>query len=189
MEPVGSTKSIRINVRVIAATNRDLYQMARNNQFREDLIYRLNVINIQIPPLRKRKEDIPLLAQALLEKSSRELGKPAPQISAEFMELLQQQDWPGNVRELGNTMMHALLHCRSQTLTPDLLTPQADIPVGHIDETTSDQAFLTLEELEAQHIQKVLTHTRGHKSNSCKILGISRPALDRKIEKYGLSLS
>lgn len=189
VEPVGSTKSIRVNVRVIAATNRDLYQMARNNQFREDLIYRLNVINIQIPPLRKRKEDIPLLAQALLEKSCRELGKPTPRINEEFMQQLQQKDWPGNVRELGNIMMHALLHSRSQTLTSDLLATQNEIPVGQMPETASDQALLTLEELEAQHIQKVLTHTGGHKSNSCKILGISRPALDRKIEKYGLSVS
>jgi len=189
VEPVGSTKSIRINVRVIAATNRDLYQMARNNQFREDLIYRLNVINIQIPPLRKRKEDIPLLAQALLEKSASELGKPAPQISSEFLAQLQQQEWPGNVRELGNTMMHALLHCRSQTLTPDLLAKQADMPDELVTESSSDQQFVTLEELEAQHIQKVLTHTGGHKTNSCRILGISRPALDRKIEKYGLSIS
>ncbi len=189
VEPVGSTSSIKINVRVIAATNRDLYQMARNNQFREDLIYRLNVINIQIPPLRKRKEDIPLLAQALLEKFASEAGRAAPKISPDFIEQLQQQDWPGNVRELGNTMMHALLHCRSQTLTPDLLAAHRDTVNQPVTETSSTGQFLTLEELEAQHIQKVLTHTGGHKTNSCRILGISRPALDRKIEKYGLSLS
>ncbi len=188
IEPVGSTGSISINVRLIAATNRDLFQMARDNLFREDLIYRLNVINIQIPPLRKRKEDIPLLAQALLEKFANEMSRPSPQISPAFVSQLQQQDWPGNVRELGNTIMHALLHCRSQTLTPDLLAaqnPEADDSTG---KDTTGHSWLTLEELEAQHIQKVLTHTGGHKTNSCKILGISRPALDRKIEKYGLVL-
>jgi DNA-binding NtrC family response regulator len=188
VEPVGSTHSIKINVRVIAATNRDLYQMARENAFREDLIYRLNVINIQIPPLRKRKEDIPLLAQALLEKSASELGKPTPKLSPEFLDYLHRQEWPGNVRELGNTITHALLHCRSQTLTPDVLEQPDNLEQSSATGSL-EPLLLTLEEVEANHIQRVLKHTGGHKTNSCRILGISRPALDRKIEKYGLSLS
>lgn len=192
IEPVGATESRSINVRLIAATNRDLFQMSRDKLFREDLIYRLNVIHIQLPPLRKRPEDIPLLAQALLEKSARQLNRPVPQVSEAFLAQLQQHDWPGNVRELGNCITQAILHAQNNLLTADLLqldkattTIRTDAVVAN---DADDMPLLSLEQVEAQHIQRVLDHTGGHKSNSCKILGISRPALDRKIEKYQLRL-
>jgi len=187
IEPVGATSTKPINVRVIAATNRDLFQMSRDKLFREDLIYRLNVINIQIPPLRKRKEDIPLLAKALLEKAGLQLNKPAAQLSNDALLKLMAYDWPGNVRELGNIMTQALLHTRSNRITADNLL------LGNIENSPDEQPaaeveLLTLEEVEARHIQQVLNHTNGHKTNSCKILAISRPALDRKIEKYKLKV-
>lgn len=187
IEPVGATRTKPINVRVIAATNRDLFQMSRDKLFREDLIYRLNVINIQIPPLRKRKEDIPLLAKALLDKAGLQLNKPAAQLNSDALLKLTTYDWPGNVRELGNVMTQALLHTRSNLITADNLL------LGSIENTPNEQpsdevVLLTLEEIEARHIQQVLNHTNGHKTNSCKILAISRPALDRKIEKYKLKV-
>ncbi|MEJ2213202.1 MAG: sigma-54 dependent transcriptional regulator, partial [Gammaproteobacteria bacterium] len=187
IEPVGSTRSQKINVRVIAATNRDLFSLSREKLFREDLIYRLNVINIQLPPLRKRKEDIPLLAKAFIEKYALENECAMPSINQNFIKHLQSYDWPGNVRELNNAITHAMLHCRGGQLNIELLnleTEEASQPVSE----NIDEELLTLDELEARHIQKVLNHTGGHKSNTCRILGISRPALDRKIEKYQLSV-
>ena len=185
IEPVGATSTQPINVRVIAATNRDLFQMSRDNLFREDLIYRLNVINIQIPPLRKRKEDIPLLAKALLEKAALQLNKPAAELSKDALLKLAAYDWPGNVRELGNVMTQALLHTRSNRISADNLV-LGSVAKPPTVQRADEVELLTLEEIEARHIQQVLNHTKGHKTNSCKILGISRPALDRKIEKYRL---
>lgn len=187
IEPVGSTQPKKIDVRVIAATNRDLFQMSQDKTFREDLIYRLNVINIQIPPLRKRKEDIPLLTQALLERAATQLNQPAPGITQDSIDYLCSREWPGNVRELNNTLIQAFIHSRGQPITLEILKPDsaaAQTQAG-IDEHPNEP-LLSLDEMEARHIQKVLDHTRGHKSNSCKILGISRPALDRKITKYRL---
>lgn len=198
VEPVGSTQSMNIDVRVIAATNKDLHRLSQDKQFREDLIYRLNVIHIQIPPLRQRNEDIPLLAQALLEKSCTELDQPLPRITPEYIEILKQYPWPGNVRELGNVMTQSLLHCRGQQLTAELLSDLGETKITGQSNPTSTQPpdagfkpgkLVTLEEMEAEYIQKVLDHTGGHKTNSCKILDISRPALDRKIQKYNLRLS
>ncbi len=188
IEPVGATRTQPINVRVIAATNRDLFQMSRDKLFREDLIYRLNVINIQMPPLRKRKEDIPLLAKALLEKAALQLNKPVAQLSSDALSKLTTYDWPGNVRELGNVMTQALLHTRSNQITADTLI-LGSIENPAVDQLSDEVELLTLEEVEARHIQQVLNHTQGHKTNSCKILGISRPALDRKIEKYKLKIT
>ncbi len=201
IEPVGSTRSLKINARVIAATNRDLFSLSRDKQFREDLIYRLNVINIQLPPLRKRKEDIPLLAKAFIEKYAQENACSMPVINQDFIAHLQSYDWPGNVRELNNAITHAMLHCRGGQLNIELLNLGADLESNLDNDLASrqisdrqtnlvsenhDEELLTLDELEARHIQKVLNHTGGHKSNTCRILGISRPALDRKIEKYQL---
>ncbi|MGD2118145.1 MAG: sigma-54 dependent transcriptional regulator [Chromatiales bacterium] len=191
IEPVGASSTIPVNARVITATNRDLFKMARDGQFREDLIYRLNVINIQMPPLRKRKEDIPLLAQALLEKSARELDYHTPQLTEDAVAKLQLYDWPGNVRELGNIMLQALLHGRGQAITAELIQLADNLDTaatGQPNQPTGDQVLRTLDQVEAEHIQAVLNHTGGHKSNSCRILGISRPALDRKIDKYQLQL-
>ena len=187
IEPVGSTRSQKINVRVIAATNRDLFSLSREKLFREDLIYRLNVINIQLPPLRKRKEDIPLLAKAFIEKYALENECAMPSITQDFIKHLQSYDWPGNVRELNNAITHAMLHCRGGQLNIELLNLDPEQEAQPATENT-DEELLTLDELEARHIQKVLNHTGGHKSNTCRILGISRPALDRKIEKYQLNV-
>ncbi|HID46415.1 MAG TPA: sigma-54-dependent Fis family transcriptional regulator, partial [Chromatiaceae bacterium] len=189
VEPVGSNTAVPVNARIIAATHRDLFETAREGQFREDLAYRLDVVHIHLPPLRERRDDIPLLVDALLARAAGKMERPAPPVDPEALELLRQHDWPGNVRELENVLTQALVQAREGTITDDLIrfhAPQ-DSPSAH-PPTKQDDVLLTLEEVEARHIQKVLWHTGGHKGNSCRILGISRPALDRKIKKYGLSL-
>ena len=188
VEPVGSTRSIAINTRVIAATNKDLFAEAADGNFREDLAYRLNVINIHLPPLRERKEDIPLLASALVEKAASQIGKPALAISREAMTALMQRDWPGNVRELENVLTQALVQAREGAITPDLLSVTTSLQAAEHQDHQAEFKPRSLEEVEAEYIQQVLNHTGGHKVRSCEILGISRPALDRKIRKYELVL-
>ncbi len=187
IERVGGTREIQLDARIIAATNRDLDAEVAAGRFREDLRYRLDVVSITIPPLRDRREDIPLLAKGLMERIARQIHKPAPTLSDEALRILANWHWPGNVRELENTLTHAMVHARGGVLTPDLfnsLIPMAAadtaLPAPHA------QPLRTLDEVEAEHIQIVLRHTGGHKGKTCDILGISRPALDRKIKKYDL---
>lgn len=186
-ERVGGTQPIRTAARIVAATNRDLHHEVSEKNFREDLLYRLNVVTIELPPLRHRKEDIPLLAEALINKVARRIHRPVLNISDEAMARMMDYDWPGNVRELENILTQAMVHARSEVLTPDLLAirGQAMVPTES-GESPDETPLITLDELESRHIQRVLHHTNGHKGNTCDILGISRPALDRKIKRYDL---
>jgi DNA-binding NtrC family response regulator len=186
IERVGGNHPIPIDVRVIAATHRDLMTMAGDGRFREDLAYRLNVVSIALPPLRERREDIPLLADALLARIAAHNQQAAPAISDTALQRLAAHDWPGNVRELENVLTEAMVYAHGHNvISPQHLhfrqsaTEQNDSP-------TSEDLLRSLEQVEAEHIQRVLAHTGGHKGRSCEILGISRPALDRKILKYGL---
>jgi len=191
-ERVGGTQQINTNARVITATNRDLFAEAEAGRFREDLAYRLKVISIKLPPLRERREDIPLLASALLKKIALKIHRPPLPLTETALQILSSHDWPGNVRELENLLTQALVQARGNALTPDLFA----IPGSTSERTAPPRstpedrgvALLSLDQVEAEHIQKVLIHTGGHKGKSCEILGISRPALDRKIKKYTLSL-
>ncbi|WP_456405247.1 sigma-54-dependent transcriptional regulator [Thiolapillus sp.] len=190
VEPVGSNTAVAVNARIIAATHRDLFQAAKDGQFREDLAYRLDVVHIHLPPLRERTDDIPLLVEALLARAAQKMERPAPPVEPQALNLLQQHAWPGNVRELENVLTQALVQAREGAITADLIRfhAQQESPAQAAVATESGETLQTLEEVEAQHIQKVLWHTGGHKGNSCQILGISRPALDRKIKKYGLQV-
>jgi DNA-binding NtrC family response regulator len=193
IEPVGSIQSIATSARVIAATHKDLFREAAAENFREDLAWRLSVINIHLPPLRERMEDIPLLTRVLLDKAALHTEKPAPPITDESMHALMQYNWPGNVRELENTLTQALIQARNGEITPDLLSfksrhPQPDALSMAVEPEAETECPCSLEQMEAIHVQKVLNHTGGHKGHSSRILGISRPALDRKIKKYGLTL-
>jgi transcriptional regulator with PAS, ATPase and Fis domain len=191
IERVGGTRQISCNARVVAATNRDLFAEAAAGRFREDLAYRLRVITIELPALRERNEDIPLLAKALIEKISRKIHKPALPLTEEALALLESHNWPGNVRELENLLTQALVHARGGAITPDLLpiaAPSKRKEASAENPAAPNQATKTLDQVEAEHIQRVLNHTGGHKGQSCEILDISRPALDRKIKKYGLRL-
>ncbi|HHH40361.1 MAG TPA: sigma-54-dependent Fis family transcriptional regulator [Sedimenticola sp.] len=188
VEPVGGTRPVPVNCRIIAATHRDLFELAREGRFREDLAYRLEVITIHLPALRERPEDLPLLIQALLERAAQRMERPVPPLTKEARTRLLAHDWPGNVRELENVLTQAVVQARDGAITADLIRfhgTQETVPPSAQE---ADEPLLTLEEVEARHIQRVLDHTGGHKANACRILGISRPALDRKIRKYGLHL-
>jgi two-component system response regulator AtoC len=187
-ERVGGTETQSSSARIVAATNRDLMAEATAGRFREDLAYRLRVVEIRMPPLRDRREDIPSLVDALLARIAERLSVPRPAVTREAYARLATHDWPGNVRELENLLTRVALSARDGVVTPDLL----DLPHGAGADpaaalTNAAEAPLrTLDQVEAEHVQRVLDHTRGHKARSCEILGISRPALDRKIFKYGL---
>ena len=187
-ERVGGTQTLHSSARVVAATNRDLEQMVKEGSFREDLFYRLNVVNIHIPPLRERMEDLPLLTEHLLRKINTRLHSSVHRLTESAWNRLRDYPWPGNVRELENILTRAVVLSRDDTITPDLLGittgpagGEAGAPVTDAGETE----LISLEELEARHVGRILEHTRWHKGKTCEILGISRPALERKIIKYG----
>ncbi len=185
IERVGGTESLPVDVRIIAATHRDLLQMASEGRFREDLAYRLKVIEIRLPPLRERPEDIPLLAQSLLGRIAVQHRATPPPLSEAVIARLQAHDWPGNVRELENTLTQALVRARGGAILPEHIQFATS---GRTAATDDTETLRSLAEVEAEHIQRVLDHTGGHKGRTCEILGISRPALDRKIARYRLTL-
>ena len=180
---VGGTSEIAVDVRVIAATHRDLATDVREGRFRDDLFYRLNVINIRIPPLRERIEDVPLLAQEFLDRLAHELGREVSGLSEEALRLLMDHDWPGNVRELENAVERALVTCKSGVLgAADLAflkrsQPSAagghDLPSG-----------LTLQELEKEYITATLARLQGNVKGAAESLGIDRSTLYEKIKRY-----
>jgi len=183
---VGGTEEIALRARLIAATNRDLDSEVAAGRFREDLLYRLNVISIHLPPLRERPDDIPLLAEALLKKISAHIEKPALPLTDAALDRLCRHGWPGNVRQLENVLTRALVHARGNAISEDLV----ELPdTGRPPETEAAAPDLrSLDQVESDHVQRILIHTQGHKGRTCEILGISRPALDRKIEKFGLRI-
>ncbi len=194
---VGGTETIATDARVVAATNRDLLAEAAAGRFREDLVYRLKVIRIHMPPLRERRDDIPLLVEGLLTRIAERLGQPRPRIAEAALAQLCRHDWPGNVRELENRLTQAMVQARTGLITADLLELDAEneptvapgpAAGGVPGQPPESQVLRTLDAVEAEHVQRVLDHTDGHKGKTCEILGISRPALDRKIEKYALRM-
>lgn len=181
--PVGATRAKCVDIRIVAATNKDLEEEVRNGRFREDLYYRLNVITINIPPLRERQEDIEPLASHFLKKYARRMKKEVAGIDDDARRLLLDYHWPGNVRELENVMERAVILARDKRITPDLLpvkTSSRELP------PRAENAPVSLEELECAHIRQVLRQTGFHKSRSAGILGISRKTLDRKIVEFAL---
>jgi DNA-binding NtrC family response regulator len=179
---VGGTEEVEVDVRVIAATHRDLAAEAREGRFREDLFYRLNVINVRIPPLRERREDVPLLAQEFVDRLSHELGRAVTGISDEALRLLMDHDWPGNVRELENAIERALVTCKSGVLTAEDLAFLR--PAASPADTLRLPAGLTLQDLERQYIAVTLQRTRGNIKAAADALGIDRSTLYEKIRKY-----
>ncbi len=191
VERVGGTKPIYINVRVIAATNRDLEQMVEEGKFRQDLYYRLNVVRLNIPPLRERTEDIPLLVRTLMSKINTIAGTQIKSISHKTVELMQNYNWPGNVRELENLLERALNLAdmnREDSLTIKhfpVLVEKAYFEVEDV-ETTPTPLQNSIEQLEKKIILQALEKANGNKVQTAKILGIYTSALYRKLEKYGL---
>ena len=179
---VGGSSEIEVDVRVIAATHRDLAAEVHEGRFRDDLYYRLNVINIRIPPLRERREDIPLLAQEFLDRLSHELGRPVSGISDEALRLLMDHEWPGNVRELENAVERALVTCKSGVLVADDLAFLRAAPAPAAG--PSLPAGLSLQELEKQYIAATLQRLEGNVKATADALGIDRSTLYEKIKRY-----
>ncbi|MEW5975697.1 MAG: sigma-54 dependent transcriptional regulator [Acidobacteriota bacterium] len=182
-ERVGGRDKIRTDVRIIAATNRSLRQLVDSGRFREDLFYRLNVIRIELPPLRDRREDIPLLVDYLIHKLNRELNKRVSRIQTKAMESLAQREWPGNVRQLENALRRALIHTQGDVLLDESLQEEPD---GLAGASSTPPRIKLLDEVEKEHILKALKFTGGNRGKTCALLGISRPTLQRKIRKYGI---
>jgi DNA-binding NtrC family response regulator len=176
---VGGTDNIRVNVRVLACTNCDLEELIREGRFREDLYFRLNVVKIYVPPLRERKEDIPLLVDHFLSHP-RVKGRNRKKISPEALALLMDYDWPGNVRELENVIERAIILSKHETIQPtDLLIGMKSLDGFPF--RTSQGRWLPLRELERNYIQAVLHSTGGNKLRAARILGIDRKTLHTKL--------
>jgi DNA-binding NtrC family response regulator len=183
-ERVGDSKPRPIDARIIAATHRDLGAMVSKTTFREDLYYRLRVVEIHLPPLRERTGDVAVLVEGLIAKIARDLGKHVRYVTPTALARLVSHPWPGNVRELENTLTRAIVLAKTDVIDETLL-PLGEAPfVDTSGDTTT--ALGTLREIERAHIVRVLASTGWNKRRTCAILDISRPTLDRKIDEYGL---
>jgi len=185
-ERLGSTRTMKVDVRLVAATNRDLPKMVAERQFRSDLFYRLNVFPIQLPPLRERGKDIPLLVRYFAQKHAEAKGKRIERIPAETMQALERWHWPGNVRELENLIERAVILSRGNVL---------NVPLGELKATpeaalADNDAVATLEDAERDHILKALREARGLISGpqgAAARLGLKRTTLNSKMRKLGIT--
>jgi DNA-binding NtrC family response regulator len=189
LERVGGEQTIRVDVRIITATNKDLTDMVHKSQFREDLYYRLNVIPIELPPLRKRKSDIPELVEFFLKRLARENKRKEIQLDPEAMELLLDYPWPGNIRELENVLERAVVLCDSDRITAN------ELPFVHESSATSSEMPIhifngnlddRLADIEKQLLLKAMQEAHGVKTRAARSLGIKTSTLYYKLEKYGL---
>lgn len=180
---VGDTKTTRVDVRILSATNRNLKEEIANGRFREDLYFRLSVFRILLPPLRQRRDDILLLAQHFIGLYARQIGRTAPSLSTEAKNIFLAYPWPGNVREMMNAIEHALIVCEDEITRHDL---PIDMLTGDTS-TAADDSF-DLKSVERNHIIKVLHHTHGNKTETARLLKIGLTTLYRKIEEYGINI-
>jgi transcriptional regulator with PAS, ATPase and Fis domain len=179
---VGGTESVKVDVRVIAATNQALEPLVKNEKFREDLFDRLNVVTITLPPLRERREDIPSLANHFLQKFSEENHKNISHISPEALEILTRYSWPGNVRELEHTIERAVILSIHPIILPEDLPKKMFEEIGG-QEILIPEKPLSLRQLEKRYVLKVLQETGGNKKKASEILGIDRTTLYKMLEK------
>ncbi len=179
---VGGTREMNADVRVVAATNRDLAEEIKNGRFREDLYYRLNVVSIFLPPLRERREDIPELVEHFL--TTRQIGPLRSRVDAEALKALMAYSWPGNVRELANVLERAQILAENQVITVEDLPENVMLAAAGSSEAAGDPRHLR--EVERRHVQAVLHEEKGNKVHAARVLGISRRSLYRLIEKYHL---
>lgn len=197
LEPVGGVESRQVDVRILAATNLDLQDMIESGRFLRDLFYRLEVISIQVPPLRERRDDIPILADHYLQHYVTQYGKLLEGIASDAMALMMAYSWPGNVRELKNCMARGVILSKGRRLMPDDLPESMRAGAGGAAEGSMGAALLrslpmggaTLRTLETELIQKTLEQCGGNKSLTARCLGISRKALYEKMDRYGIPVS
>jgi two-component system response regulator AtoC len=192
-ERVGGKDRVKVNARIIAATNKDLKSMVHENKFRDDLYYRLNIVSLRIPPLRERREDIAPLVDYLLAKINKDLHKRVIGVSNEMMNVFMTYNWPGNIRELENLLVRAVVVAKGQVLVrgdfPELIDDRIrkEIREETADEMELSENLPTLDEVEERYIRRILKKNSSlNKGEVCDILGISRPTLERKLEKYGI---
>ena len=185
-EPLGSTESVEVDVRVVAATNKDLSRLVRKGTFRQDLYYRINVVRLKLPELRDRREDIPLLVERFVSKFNRLQNKDVAGLSDDTLALLMEHDYPGNVRELENIVEHAFVLCRASLIEP------AHLPVAVRGDADSTPARVkgprTLKALEALHITDAVRRHHGNRTAAARELGINPSTLFRKVKALGLKL-
>jgi DNA-binding NtrC family response regulator len=180
IERVGSSRSRRVNVRVLSATNSDLSAACASGQFREDLLFRLNTVEIHLPALRERREDIPALAAHFLARYSARYRRSVQGFDSAAVQTLMQYSWPGNVRELEHTIERAVLMCRTDEIQP------ADLSLSAQRVQSQGLEDLSLEAVEAMLVRKALQRYQGNVSQAAEALGLSRGALYRRMEKYGV---
>jgi len=191
---IGGTSDITVDVRIIAATNQNLEQCVRDGNFREDLLYRLKVMIIQLPPLREHKEDILPMTKLFIEMNNREFNKSIKGIAPEAVEIMERYGWPGNVRELKNVLERAVILCRSEEITPELLhlePIELPVAVAAVAEPVRPQPLSnvdseSLQDVERQHILRMLEKYHNNKSKTAKLLNISRSTLREKLKEYGI---
>ncbi|MRI32059.1 sigma-54-dependent Fis family transcriptional regulator [Endozoicomonas sp. OPT23] len=197
--PLGAAQPLKSKARIICATNRNLEEMISAQTFREDLFYRLQVVTLELPPLRDRLDDLDELVQALLMRANRELGCSINKVSTEVVKALHQSQWPGNIRELQNTLTKMVALCQGDTLTPELLpdhlqnSAYGDGTFDSGNQHPAEDVFsgrsassYSMEDLKREHVSRVLDENGWHRGKVCDILGISRPRLQRMIVQYEL---
>jgi DNA-binding NtrC family response regulator len=187
LERLGGSQTIRVDVRLVAATNRDLHRMVEEGSFRQDLFFRLSVVPIELPPLRQRTEDIPALADFFLKRYAKKNQKDIKGLHPQALMLLARYGWPGNIRELENSIERAVILCPGEQITPKELPPQLlpdDFAAMEI--MVSNRAGLSLKDVEREAIRTTLEQTDGNKSRTARILGIARQTLLNKIKEYAL---
>jgi len=179
---VGGEKILKTEARIIAATNQDLQSLIEKSVFREDLYYRLKVVEINLPPLRDRKDDVPELVIYLLEKINGQLRKNVKKIPPHVMKRLQDHPWRGNVRELENALTHAVILAKGDVILEE------NLPFDGGEKKVMPRELVTMKEVEKNYIQHVLNEMKGNKTRTCRVLEISRPTLDKKIKEYSLKV-
>jgi two-component system response regulator AtoC len=188
IQRVGSSQTIKVDVRVVAATNKNLEEMVREGKFREDLFYRLDVVQIHLPPLRSRREDLPLLTNAFLHEFAKQNGKKVTGFSAEAQEAMLRYNWPGNIRELRASIEHGVALCRGERIgvrdLPPRIIGEGAVPARPGPAGAGPARSLNLEEMEKSFIQTALRQTDGNVTEAAKLLGISRRTLHRKLKTY-----
>jgi two-component system response regulator HydG len=189
VRPVGGNAEIEFDARIVTATNRDLESLVEEKRFREDLFYRVNVVHIEVPPLRSRGNDILLLAQMFVERFAERHGKSVKGFTKEVADKLLSYAWPGNVRELQNSMERAVALARFEELTVDDLPPKirSYVPNRIVFDADDPAELVTIDELEKRYIQRVMEAVSWNKTNATRVLGIDRSTLYRKLERYGIA--
>ncbi|MCB2156339.1 sigma-54 dependent transcriptional regulator [bacterium] len=183
---VGGTSTLKVDVRLIVATNRELEEEVAEGRFREDLYYRLKVVQVEVPPLRHRRADIPLLAQHFLGDFAQENGRPVPNLSRDAIEILQGYHWPGNVRELRNVMENTFVFLKGDTIQADDLPSSISREREPVTDGLTVPLGLPLEEVETRYLKRTLASVDGNRTRAAEILGISRRTLQRRIKELGL---